>query len=176
MEKWLPVEVSEGPYEVSDLGQVRSLDRIESIKNRWGGTMDRIKRGRVLTPRVRDRGYLAVSFKRGGKDYPIHHLVLNAFVYKRPDGFVANHKNGVKTDNRVENLEWCTHKENRQHSIKTGLSRSNKGQKWNQLSRQDVIEIRKEFGMSLSSILAKKFNVTQSTISRIGLRRSHKNI
>jgi hypothetical protein len=171
-EKWLPIAGYEGIYEVSDVGRVRSLDRFIIRKNRWGKYCKFLKKGIVLVPRHRSGGYHAVSI--GGKDLPIHRIVLSTFT-KVSDKQV-NHKNGIKVDNRLCNLEWVTAKENVKHAIESGLSRSNKGQNWNQLSDSDVRSIRKLYGKVNSSVIAKKFGVSQMTVSRVGLRQVFKNI
>lgn len=64
-------------------------------------------------------GYRKVCFL-GSKTVPVHRLVATAFLGP-PDGRIVNHKNGVKSDNRVSNLEWCTHSENVKHAYDIGL-------------------------------------------------------
>jgi len=174
-EVWKPIKGYKF-YQVSNFGRVRSLDRKQFIGNRWGGKNFCIRKGRILKPRIRSGGYVAVCFTKGGKDYPIHHLVLEAFVAPRPKGYTANHKNGIKTDNTSTNLEWMTYKENRQHALHNGFNRTNKGQKWKQLSTKEILEIRELYGKILSRNLAKKFKVSQVTIRRVGLRQTFKNI
>lgn len=173
-EVWLPIAGYEGLYEVSDLGRVRSLDRKISAMSCWGTIVTRKKRGKILAPRKRCRGYVAVQLGRGAKDSPIHHLVLEAFSRKRRQGEVANHINSIKTDNRIENLEWCTAKENMRHAIKNGIMRRNTGQRWSLFSKKEVLEIRAEYGKTLSRDLAARYGVNQMTISRVGLRKTYK--
>jgi len=89
-------------YEVSNIGNVRN-----------------IKTGRILKPRSRG-GYLAVNLYNNGQKSPdIHRLVAKAFIPNINNSPVVNHINGNKADNRVENLEWCTVKENNIHTFKT---------------------------------------------------------
>ena len=109
-EEWKPVVGFEGYYEVSDMGRVRSLDRVVSGKD--GCTLS-IK-GQMMRPRPNTTGYpfvrLRMRGKRGG--YTVHRLVAKAFI-PNPDNLAEiNHKNEDKTDNRVANLEWCDHSYN----------------------------------------------------------------
>lgn len=80
-------------------------------------------KGRVLKPAKNTQGYLYVSCCKNGKQFSrfVHQLVAAAFI-ENPEGKrEVNHQNGIKTDNRVENLEWSTGSENRQHAFDTGL-------------------------------------------------------
>lgn len=130
-EQWKPVVGWEQYYEVSNLGRVRSLDQVKlsSDRKRRVGPSYVIK-GRLI--RLHHRGstrasaYLRVSLTRNKRESNVlvHTLVLEAFVGPRPQGYVANHKNGQKEDNRVENLEWVTYGRNNQHALETGLRRA----------------------------------------------------
>ena len=113
MERWLPIFGYEGYYEVSNIGRVRSLDRI--INN--NGVMQKI-RSAVLCGAKLKNGYRYVVLCRNGRGAlkPIHRLVASAFL-KNSDNFpCVNHKDGNKTNNCVENLEWCSFAQNSQHA------------------------------------------------------------
>ena len=110
METWKDVRGYEGLYQVSDLGRIRSLGRVVNSKNGSYGK----KRERILTQEVTVFGYCRVRlFDAEGKakHYAVHRLVAQEFI-GNPEGLEINHKNEIKTDNRVENLEICTSKYN----------------------------------------------------------------
>lgn len=94
------------------------------------GNIKSISRGRILSPKNNHDGYLRIQLWRNSKcEYrSIHVIVMEAFSKKPFENAVVNHINGVKYDNRLENLEWVTQKENIGHAWKTGLNkRVNKG-------------------------------------------------
>lgn len=102
---WKPVVGFEGHYEVSDLGQVRS------VRTRPGS-----KGGHILKPQNNGRNYLHLGLCVGGKvsQRYVHRLVAETF-FGPPNGKEVNHKNGNPLDNRAENLEWMTKSQNHRH-------------------------------------------------------------
>jgi HNH endonuclease/NUMOD4 motif len=123
-ECWKPVVGYEGLYEVSDQGNVRSLDR-------WGnggGGSRRLSRGRRLTPQ-KSGSYLKVGLTRNGSGSTrsIHVLVLEAFVGQRPDSALACHNDGDRRNNQLSNLRWDTQSNNMLDAVKHGRA-SQKGQ------------------------------------------------
>lgn len=106
-ETWKPVSEYEGLYEVSSCGRVRSLPRNTT-------------RGKVLQPIERNE-YVAVNLWKNGKSTlcSVHRLVAEAFVPNPCMKPMVNHIDENKKNNAVENLEWCTHKENCRHGTAT---------------------------------------------------------
>lgn len=117
-ERWRPVVGYEGLYEVSDLGRVRSLPRVEH----WTRGFMRRRGGRVLAQILDSKGYPKVNLSLGGKvtQLAVHRLVLLAFTGPQPDDTEACHWNGVPTDNRVANLRWDTRSANAADAIRHG--------------------------------------------------------
>ena len=104
----------EGIYQVSNLGNVKSLHK-KSLN------------GFVLKPK-KSHGYCRVGlFDKKHKYFMIHRLVALAFIPNPNDYPFINHINGIKNDNRIENLEWVTHSQNILHAFKTGLKSNKKG-------------------------------------------------
>lgn len=106
-ETWRPVPSHVGLYEVSDLGRVRSLDRIVV------GAAGRQRRvaGRILRPTLRPDGRHKVALCRGGVETTrlVAHLVLEAFVGPRPGDLDACHNDDDQGNDRLANLRWDTH-------------------------------------------------------------------
>ena len=115
----MPVVGYEKRYEVSDDGRVRNNGK------RKGGEI-RPTKNRAMH---NQNGYPCLTLYKGakGKLFYVHRLVLEAFVSHRPKGMECNHKNGIKTDNRLKNLEWCTRSENLKHAFRIGLAKPTSG-------------------------------------------------
>jgi hypothetical protein len=113
---WLAVVGYEGLYEVSDQGNVRSVDRIV-----MRGDVQVRRRGKVLNFAVM-KGYLSVDLCRYGKPrrVRVHTLVLTAFRGERPPGLMCCHGVGGQRDNRLENLRWDTASANSHDAIRDG--------------------------------------------------------
>jgi hypothetical protein len=116
-EIWKAVTGYEGLYEVSSLGNVRSLDRV--IRSKHNGTT--LRKGRILTPFYEEKkGYYQVALSKDGKEKKqrIHRLVATAFLDNPFNYTDINHKDEIKTNNKVDNLEWCTRKYNNNYGTK----------------------------------------------------------
>lgn len=112
-EIWKDIKGYEGLYQVSNMGNIRSSDRIVHVKHSHR-EYDELRKGKIVKGLPRRHGYLAVFLYKDGKrrHESIHRLVAEAFCARREGDTDVNHKNEIKTDNRASNLEWCTHKEN----------------------------------------------------------------
>ena len=110
MEKYIVINEFDN-YAISNLG---------NIKN--------IKKGNILTPYLNTNGYLTYTFCQNGikKTFRLHRLVALYFIDNPNNLPYVNHKDGDKTNNKVENLEWCTAKENDAHARSSGLKNQEK--------------------------------------------------
>ena len=109
-------------YQVSNLGRIKSKER---YVNTAYGAKRKIKE-KILKPILDSRGYYVIClYNKNGKSTPktIHRLVGNAYIENINDYPIINHINGIKTDNRVENLEWCTQSHNVKEAYRLGLEK-----------------------------------------------------
>ena len=110
MENWKDIKGYEGFYQVSDLGRVKSLERDVYCQN---GIVRHIEE-KILVPNLNNKGYQYVGLSKNGKrkGMLVHRLVALAFIPNLENKSQINHKNEIKNDNVVENLEWCENKYN----------------------------------------------------------------
>ena len=156
--KWLPIKGYENRYEVSDCGEVRSIKR---------------KAPRFLKAFKDPAGYLRVNLYSGTKSsmkmHFVHDLVAEAFIASKPPKMTVNHKDGVKTNNTVSNLEYLTLADNTRHAHRTGLI-NNRGENNGRakLKEQDVYMICSGLcsGQAMGDT-AQTFGVCIATVSHI---------
>lgn len=164
-EIWKPVTGYEMIYEVSNLGRVRSLDRVVNGKN-----CRKLRKGKILNP-VNARGYNRVCLYKNGvwKRFLVHRLVAQAFIPNPNNLPVINHINEIKTDNRSENLEYCTQKQN--------LEYSGNIEKWINSRKKPVIQLTldgyfvAEYESTMDAEI--KTGIYQGNISKCCLNKKH---
>lgn len=177
MERWKFVPGYEGLYEVSDQGKVRSLPRQGKYRV-YGGKTRRL---------VLRNGYPALTLSKDNVSQTryVHRLVLLAFVGGSPSKLhCTNHKNGNRTDNHLENLEWTTYSENSKHACDVlgtcvppafPINQAGEANPQSKLTASNVRYIRQQcehhYYRGLLTELAKQFNVSIPTISMVVSRK-----
>jgi len=175
VEEWRDIPGFNGDFQASSLGQIRSLTRtVMTKRGPW------VYKGKVRK-QTSFLGYLVVSISLSKTSirYLSHRLICLAFNGVPKDGMEVNHVNGKKDDNRIENLEWSTHKDNVQHAFDTGLNRGAKGSLAHNaiLDEHDVIGIKTylKYGFMQKDI-AEIYGVSPEVISGIKNKRKWKHV
>lgn len=168
-ELWMPIPSLNGFYEASTLGRIRSVNRISIL-----GAYLRPIKGKIIKATCHPKtGYYYISICIDGLigTRLVHRLIAETWIPNPENKPHVNHKKGIKTDNRVSELEWVTISENRLHSFKTGLQTA-RGVKNSQvkLSELDVQQIRES--NDRNGVIANQFNISPSTVCDIKSRRS----
>lgn len=126
-EIWKDIEDYEGLYQVSNMGRVKSLARTRKAYTPGKGDWVAPVKERILRASISKDGYYCVVLAKEGvnKHQRVNRLVAEAFIPNTENKPQVNHIDGNKLNNRVDNLEWVTAKENTIHSVKNGLQGPN---------------------------------------------------
>jgi hypothetical protein len=174
-EVWKDVKGYEGIYKVSNFGRVKSLDREVAPNNRvpyW-------RKGKICKQSKSNLGYMTVGFTVNNVKVNkyVHRLVAEAFITNVNNYPQINHIDCDKTNNRINNLEWCTNSQNQIHASKNGLNKLHlhrvaySGEKNGRslLTKEQVLEIKQKYIPYKYSAkkLAQEYNVSESCITHI---------
>lgn len=179
MEEWKKIkEYDTFPYYVSNLGNVKREEDIVFF-----GKQKRRIGGNILSPKTKSNGYheLSLNINCKSKSFYVHRLVVEAWLGDIPKGFCVNHKDGCKSNNRLDNLEIVTYSENNKHAYKKGL-KNPKGMKGEnhfkaKFSNEDVLKMRGMYKNGVpSKDIANQFNGALSTVRKILYRSTWKHI
>lgn len=160
-------EISGYPsHMVSNIGRIKSVDH----KVPHPTLKEYTVKGKVRKPLLNHSGYFRIQLAHRGEYMAVHRIVALAFIPNPNKLKEVNHINGVKSDNRVENLEWCSRSENHNHALRTGLLRPPRGSKhWN--SKLDEMQVKVIRACASEGItgykLARYFKVCDSMIYNI---------
>ena len=132
MEQWKPIEGTDGKYEVSNLGRVRTNGKRPGMLK--------------LTKQKSGYRYAMIQLSNGKqKNCRVHRLVAEHFLPNPDNMKEVNHKDGNKDNNRADNLEWCTRSHNVKHSFDTGLKQPHR---WTAEERKQISERNKQYAIS----------------------------
>lgn len=177
MEIWRPVFGFEGFYEISNFGKVRSCDRF--VKGKTGKPSFCRSSPRAI--QVNRAGYHRCNLFKDGKAHLryVHRLVAEAFIPPAPGKDQVNHKDGVKSNNHVSNLEWVDCQENCHHALKNELYQVARGEDSGaaKITAEDVIAIRRLANTGIyHRELADMFGIGRKAITKIVNRQRWKHI
>jgi hypothetical protein len=170
-EVWQSINGYEDKYQISNLGRVKSLSRLIKCSNGY-----RKSKEKILKPHIEKTGYCTLDLGKRNK-HSLHRIVANTFIPNPNKKPCVNHLNGIKSDNREINLEWCTYSENEKHSYRVlgkkancNLKEPKKGEESN-FSKFTDLEIEEIKKLILENIkpskIVIKYNISKSYLSML---------
>jgi hypothetical protein len=167
MEVWKDVKDYEGIYQISNLGNLKSLKR--------KGTGTFTNKEYLLKKGITTKGYYSYGLSKNGKvkTHTLHRLVANHFIENINNEKCVNHKDGNPKNNDISNLEWCSYSENSLHGYRSN-GRKNSRRK---LTEKEVLEIKTRLDnwyIGIGVQLAKEYNVSVWIISLIRNNKTYK--
>ncbi len=150
-EFWKNIEGYEGKYQISSFGRIRGFRKNWKIMNQW----------------VNWNKYHLVTFHQKGikRHFTVHSLVLKTFISPRPNGMEAAHLDNNRSNNRCDNLIWCTRKENHSHKRIHGTQQHGEANGNARFKEKDILKMRRLFNKNISqSEIARLFKTRQSYI------------
>ncbi len=181
-EIWKDIEGYEGLYQVSNLGRVKSLERL--VTPRPGVAYTRPEQIIKHNYGSKIKGYPNLNLCRDGRvvNALIHRLVAQAFIPNPDNKRCINHIDGDKNNFKISNIEWVTHSENTKHAFRTGLQKQNHvfgtGHGMSKMNGLYVQVIRETYASNMGSqrSIAEYFKVAQATIRNIIIRKTWSHI
>jgi len=165
MVEWRAIEGYEGYYEVGDDGSIKRLARMADCSSKDRPNNKTFIWEIIVRPYVDRQGYSWVQIQREGRrrKFAVHRFVAKAFHGAPPtEKHQVNHKNGIKTDNRAENLEWCTPRENKVHAVDV-LRAQPRGYRITNAAERKAMQSEFSSGKSVHKI-AVEFGVSRKTV------------
>jgi hypothetical protein len=176
-ETWVVMKNHSAGLCISSYGRIKRVAVSTLRQNKYGPpTWYSFAEKFCIGEKLSQKGYQRIRI--GNKTYQVHRLVAEYFIPNPENKEQINHKNGVKTDNRVCNLEWATNQENRTHAVNTGLHVYGETAYNAKLTEAKVKEIRYLYdttGLTQKEI-GNLFNVDRRRISKICLRQAWKHV
>jgi hypothetical protein len=181
-EIWKDIPSFENYYQASNLGRLRSVDRtIVKIDKKTGKEISFGKKGRILTLNFHHSQYLMANLSKKGEQTScsVHRLIAMTFIPNNKNHPIVNHKNGIKTDNNINNLEWMNNSENVKHAVDTGLLKNPSGEEHGscKYTNEDILKMRDLYSNGKTQVeIGKIMNMPRARVWEIVHRKTWKHI